>query len=71
MKKLFTFLALIALPILLFAQEENMMLMPFKPMMEGVWKGEGKWKDGKPFKQEITWSWGIGNQHVNYEVNSY
>lgn len=64
MKKLFTALTLIALPFLMFAQEENMMLMPFKPMMEGVWKGEGTWKDGRAFKQEVTFEWGIGKQNV-------
>lgn len=51
--------------------QENMMLMPFQPLMDGVWKGEGKWKDGKPFKQEITYSWGIGKQHVDFEMNSF
>ena len=71
MKKLYTLLCILVVPALLLAQEENMMLFPFKPLMEGVWKGEGKWKDGKPFKQEIAWSWGIGNQHVDYEVKSF
>jgi hypothetical protein len=53
-----------------FAQE-NMMLMPFQPLMDGVWKGEGKWKDGKPFKQEITYTWGLANQHVEFQMNSF
>lgn len=70
MKRLVTLLIAGLISLTSFAQE-NMMLMPFKPLMDGVWKGEGKWKDGKPFKQELTWSWGIGNQHVDYEVKSY
>jgi hypothetical protein len=36
MEKLLTAITLIALPLLMFAQEENMMLMPFKPLMEDV-----------------------------------
>lgn len=67
---LLTALTLIALPALLFAQEENMMLMPFKPLMEGTWKGEGNWKDGRAFKQEVVYEWGLGKQNVKAHTKS-
>ena len=47
------------------------MLMPFEALMNAEWKAEGKWKDGTPFKQEITYRWGSQEQDVRMETKSY
>ncbi|MCF8465310.1 MAG: hypothetical protein K9G41_10735 [Flavobacteriales bacterium] len=70
MKKLLTLSSLLFFSISLFAQG-NIMLMPFEPLMNADWKAEGKWKDGSPFKQEITFSWGSQQQDVRMETKSY
>ncbi len=47
------------------------MLLPFQPLMQGTWKAEGKWKDGKPFKQEINYSWENEGENVKMVTKSY
>lgn len=47
------------------------MLMPFEALMNATWKAEGKWKDGKPFKQEVTYSWSDDQESVNMVTKSY
>ena len=70
MKNLFTVLSLFVLPFSLFAQG-NIMLMPFEPLMNAQWKAEGKWKDGTPFKQEVSYRWSEDEQSVIMVTNSY
>ena len=53
-----------------FAQQ-NIMLLPFAPLMDATWKAEGKWKDGTPFKQEINYSWENDGENVKMETKSY
>jgi hypothetical protein len=71
MKNLTVLILVLFISSSVFAQEENMMLMPFKPLMEGTWKANGTWKDGMPFKQEVTFGWGVGGQNVRMNTNSY
>jgi len=47
------------------------MLMPFEALMNAEWKAEGKWKDGKPFKQEVSYSWSEDEECVNMVAKSY
>ena len=47
------------------------MLMPFEALMNAEWKAEGKWKDGKPFKQEVSYSWTEDEESVNMVAKSY
>jgi hypothetical protein len=70
MKNLVLLLALFALPISILAQG-NIMLMPFEPLMNATWKAEGKWKDGKPFKQEVSYSWAEDEESVTMVTKSY
>jgi hypothetical protein len=70
MKNLLLLATIVALPFSLFAQG-NIMLMPFEALMNATWKGEGKWKDGKPFKQEVSYSWSDDEESVNMVTNSY
>ena len=42
------------------------MLMPFEALMNATWKAEGKWKDGTPFKQEVTYSWSDDEETREY-----
>ena len=61
---------LFVLPITLFAQG-NIMLMPFEPLMNAEWKAEGNWKNGSPFKQEVTYSWSADEASVNMTTKNY
>lgn len=70
MKNLITLFSLFVLPYSLFAQG-NIMLQVFTPLMEASWKAEGKWKDGKPFKQEVSYKWADDQESVLMAVNSY
>ncbi|HAP69823.1 MAG TPA: hypothetical protein DCR04_08895 [Flavobacteriales bacterium] len=70
MKNLVLVLTLFALPVTLFAQG-NIMLMPFEALMNSEWKAEGKWKDGRPFKQEVSYSWSDDEESVNMVTKSY
>ncbi|MCF8464897.1 MAG: hypothetical protein K9G41_08650 [Flavobacteriales bacterium] len=70
MKNLITLFSFFLFSFSLFAQG-NIMLMPFEPLMNAEWKAEGKWKDGKPFKQEISYQWGSQEQDVRMETKSY
>ena len=70
MKNLAACFVLISLSSSLFAQG-NIMLMPFEALMNAEWKAEGKWKDGKPFKQEVSYSWADDEQSVNMVTKSY
>jgi hypothetical protein len=70
MKNLTLLFAFFLLPFSLLAQG-NIMLMPFEPLMNATWKAEGKWKDGKPFKQEVSYSWSEDEETVNMVTNSY
>lgn len=47
------------------------MLMPFEALMNAEWKAEGKWKDGKPFKQEVSYTWSEDEESVHMETKSY
>lgn len=47
------------------------MLQVFEPLMGATWQVEGNWKDGKPFKQEVKYSWALNDQHVRMNTNSY
>jgi hypothetical protein len=49
----------------------NIMLMPFEALMNAEWKAEGKWKDGTPFKQEVSYSWAEDHESVNMVTKSY
>lgn len=49
----------------------NIMLMPFEALMNAEWKAEGKWKDGTPFKQEVSYSWAEDQESVNMITKSY
>jgi hypothetical protein len=70
MKNLTLLFSFFVLPFSLYAQG-NIMLMPFEPLMNAEWKAEGTWKDGKPFRQEITYRWGAQEQDVRMETKSY
>ncbi len=70
MKRLFTLAALSMFATVVFAQG-NIMLMPFEALMNAEWKAEGKWKDGTPFKQEVSYSWADDQESVNMVTNSY
>ncbi|MGB1318584.1 MAG: hypothetical protein ACPG5W_10270 [Flavobacteriales bacterium] len=70
MKNFTLLLAVLVLPLSLFAQG-NIMLMPFEALMNAEWKAEGKWKDGKPFKQEVSYSWSEDEETVNMVTKSY
>lgn len=70
MKNLSILFAFILFPISLLAQG-NIMLMPFEALMNANWKAEGKWKDGTPFKQEVSYSWADDEESVNMETKSY
>lgn len=70
MKNLITLFSFFVLPFSLFAQG-NIMLMPFEPFMNATWKAEGKWKDGTPFKQEVTYKWSDDKEEVLMETSSY
>lgn len=70
MKNLITISSFFLFPVFLFAQE-NIMLMPFEPLMNATWKAEGKWKDGKPFQQEVTYNWGPNEDKVLMKTSSY
>ena len=70
MKTIITLLAFFVYSSSLFAQG-NIMLMPFEPLMNTEWKAEGKWKDGTPFKQEVTYSWAANEETVNLVTKSY
>jgi hypothetical protein len=70
MKNLVAIFAIFALPFSLFAQG-NIMLMPFEALMNAEWKAEGKWKDGTPFKQEVSYSWADDEETVNMVTKSY
>lgn len=70
MKKMLTFSCLILFSFSGFAQQ-NIMLLPFAPLMDATWKAEGKWKDGKPFKQEINYSWENDGENVKMVTKSY
>lgn len=39
--------------------------------MNAEWKAEGKWKDGTPFKQEVSYSWAEDEETVNMVTKSY
>lgn len=43
----------------------------FEPLMGRTWKAEGTWGDGSPFKQEIVFSYALGNTLVNVESKGY
>jgi len=47
------------------------MLQPFSPIVGATWKANGKWKDGRPFKQEVEYRWGVGSQNVQVATKSY
>ena len=70
MKNLTLLFSFLALPFSILAQG-NIMLMPFEPLMNATWKAEGKWKDGTPFKQEVSYSWAEDHESVNMVTNSY
>ena len=70
MKNLAACFVLVILGSNLFAQG-NIMLMPFEALMNAEWKAEGKWKDGTPFKQEVSYSWADDEESVNMETKSY
>lgn len=70
MKNLTALFILFVLPFSLFAQG-NIMLMPFEALMNAEWKAEGKWKDGTPFKQEVSYSWADNEETVNMVTKNY
>ena len=70
MKNLITVFSFFLFSSSLFAQG-NIMLMPFEALMNATWKAEGKWKDGKPFKQEVSYSWSEDEETVNMVTKSY
>ncbi|MCF8276784.1 MAG: hypothetical protein K9J17_08625 [Flavobacteriales bacterium] len=70
MKNLVTLFSFFVFSSSLFAQG-NIMLMPFEPLMNATWKAEGKWSDGKPFKQEIEYKWSDGEETVEMKTMSY
>ncbi len=37
-------------------------------LVGGLWRGEGRWHDGKPFKAEIGYRWGLGRQVLRADV---
>jgi hypothetical protein len=70
MKQLLTIFSIFLFPIFVFAQG-NVMLQVFTPLIDATWKAEGKWKDGKPFRQEIEYKWGAGDNSVEMKTASY
>jgi len=70
MKNLGLLFSFFVLPFATMAQG-NIMLMPFEALMNATWKAEGKWKDGTPFKQEVTYSWSDDEESVNMVTKSY
>jgi hypothetical protein len=70
MKNLALLFSFFVLPASLLAQG-NIMLMPFEALMNATWKAEGKWKDGKPFKQEVSYSWSDDEENVNMVTKNY
>ncbi len=70
MKNLTLLFTFFVLPFSLLAQG-NIMLMPFEALMNAEWKAEGKWKDGKPFKQEVRYSWSEDGETVKMITKSY
>lgn len=70
MKNLVVSFVLVLIGSAVFAQG-NIMLMPFEALMNANWKAEGKWKDGTPFKQEVSYSWADDEESVNMVTNSY
>lgn len=70
MKNLATLFSLFVFPFFVSAQG-NIMLLPFEPLMNATWKAEGKWKDGKPFKQDVAYAWSASEQEVSMTTDSY
>lgn len=70
MKNLTLIFSFFVMPFVTMAQG-NIMLMPFEALMNATWKAEGKWKDGKPFKQEVTYSWSDDQESVNMVTDSF
>jgi len=69
--RLLTTLMLLFVPALIVQAQDNIMLMPFESLMNATWKAEGKWKDGTPFKQEVTYAWSDDGETVVMETQSY
>lgn len=70
MKNLIALIGIFGLPLLVSAQD-NIMLLPFEPLMNATWKAEGKWKDGKPLKQDVVYKWSDDREEVLMKTNSY
>lgn len=70
MKTIALLFSFFVLPFSLFAQG-NIMLMPFEALMNAEWKAEGKWKDGTPFKQEVSYGWSEDEESVSMVTKSY
>lgn len=70
MKNLLVLFSFLLFSSSLFAQG-NIMLMPFEALMNANWKAEGSWKDGTPFKQEIEYKWGEGDESVEMKTKSF
>jgi len=37
-------------------------------LVGGTWTYGGKWSNGEPFKQEITYTWGVNNQIIKVQT---
>lgn len=53
------------LPLLVQAQENPLAI--FEPLQDYIWSAEGKWGDGSTFKQEIHFSFALGDKLVKAE----
>ena len=54
------------------AQDEKATsLLVFSNMIGGTWKAEGKWLDGKEFKQHVVFEWGLNQQIIKVKTYGY
>ncbi|MGQ1908324.1 hypothetical protein ACT3CE_00915 [Marinifilum sp. RC60d5] len=79
MKKFCILLSLLViLPVFLKAQK-LLSLSGFADFTEGIWLTEGNWANGKSFKQEVDYYWGLNQKiikvktygTINSETNEY
>ncbi|MEH0156869.1 hypothetical protein V6R21_22260 [Limibacter armeniacum] len=68
LNKYFFSLWILLLPIITLGQEQGTKLQAFHNLMDGKWVTEGKWENGTPFKQEMTFEWGLGKTLVKVKT---
>lgn len=54
-----------------YAQTTPEQLKPFENLIGGIWKAEGRWGNGQPFKSEKQFHWGPGRRIVRVATKGF